>query len=295
MLNNEYTMIHNVNLKHYNTLKLSATAYTMYYPHSIKGLAEILKSNYNKQLVILGNGSNILFSQTYYNNNYTFISLKLLDKIEKINRNTLSVEAGVKLSNFAWFCVEEGLVNMEFLEDIPGSIGGAIIMNAGTYRDTIGSFVKEVTYFDLDEREIKVKEVQNGDFFKRGSFWSKVNCVVLEAKLSSKIGDYRISIEKLLNDKKFRYLKQPRNYPSAGSVFKRPTVDLKDKVVWELLDDLGFRGYRIGDASFSQKHPGIIINHGEAKFEDIMTLITKAKEQVKQEFDIELELEWKII
>ena len=99
----------------------------------------------------------------------------------------------------------------------------------------------------------------------------------------------------MLDIKRNRFLKQPRNYPSAGSVFVRPKKDLENLVVWELLDEVGMRGYKKNGASFSDKHPGFIINNGGAKYEDIQYLINIAQEKVKEKFDVDLRIEWKII
>src|SRR5699024_6206596 len=106
------------------------------------------------------------------------------------------------------------------------------------------------------------------------------NLVVVSAVLEAKSGDYIESLEKLLEIKKKRYLKQPRNYPNAGSVFKRPTLDGKDYYVWKLFDDLNLRGYKKNDAMISEKHPGFIVNTGNAKPEDILYLIQLAKDNV---------------
>lgn len=292
----EATILKNVSLKPYNSLRLEATAEMMVYPHTIEGLIDVMKaySEEGKEIFVIGKGSNTLFKKTYYSDDTVFLNLKLLDRLE-IKDDEIMVEAGATLSDLVWFGIENSRVGYEFMEDIPGTVGGAILMNAGTYRNYIGDLITEVTYYDHEEQIVKTRKKQEGDFGRRQSFWSGTNHVLLSCKLIAERGDYLEALEEVQRIKQNRFRKQPRNFPSAGSVFVRPKVDLKDMVVWELLDKVGLRGYSHGGAAFSEKHPGFIINLGEATYEDILSLIELAKERVLNEFNVELTVEWKMI
>lgn len=292
----DVTILKNVSLKPYNSFKLEAKASLMVFPHNNKGLAELIMAHQGKkEIIIIGKGSNIIFSKKEYSDEYLFISLKLMDNIELIDNKTINVQSGAKMSDFVWFSIENNIKNLEFLEDIPGTVGGGIIMNAGTYRNTIGKFIKSVTYYDLIKNEIITRDTGRNDFGKRKSYWSENKTIVLSAVFQSEQGHYVDSLRIATQEKEKRYTKQPRNYPSAGSVFVRPEKDLKDQVVWELLDEVGLRGYTINNCCFSKKHPGIIINTGGAEYEDIMKLVKIAKDRVLEKFGIELNMEWKII
>lgn len=290
----EATILNDVSLKPYNTLRLESTAARMVFPHTVDGLVEIMeKYQDEKEIFIIGKGSNTLFKQTYYSDDYLFINLKLLDKME-VNDDEIEVECGATLSELVWFGIENSRVGYEFMEDIPGTVGGAILMNAGTYRNYIGDLITSVTYYDFEDKKVKTRKKHEDDFGRRRSFWSDKRSILLSCTLIAERGEYLEALEEVQRVKKNRFMKQPRNFPSAGSVFVRPKVDLKDMVVWELLDKVGLRGYSHGGAAFSEKHPGFIINIGDATYEDIITLIELAQEKVLNEFNVELTVEWKM-
>lgn len=289
-----YVPIKNCSLRQYNTLKIDAKAYLMVLPINVDGIKEIYQKYKDKNIIILGRGSNILFSKEYYDESHVFVNFKLMDNIVYRDEK-IYAETGATLSQLSWFALENNVKGFEFLEDVPGSIGGAIVMNAGTYEDTIGQLTTEVTYYDTDDNLVKTDVVKSGDFGRRKSKWSDDNIVIVSCVLKAEAGNYLESLEKLLEIKKKRYLKQPRNFPNAGSVFKRPSLNGVDYYVWKLFDELGLRGYKRNGAMISNKHPGFIVNTGNAKPEDILYLIDLAKEKVKSNFGITLELEWKII
>ena len=289
-----YATINNCSLKQYNTLKLESTAYLMLFPFNVNGVKEIYEKYKDKNIIIIGKGSNILLSKVYYNENFVFLNFKLMDSIELMD-GSIFVEAGATLSNLCWYAVENNIKALEFLEDVPGSVGGAIIMNAGTYEETIGQLAEQVTYYDIEQNAILTDKVVDDDFGRRQSKWDHYNIVVLSCRLKAESGNYIESLERVLSNKKKRYMKQPRNYPNAGSVFKRPSLDGVDFYVWKLFEELELRGYRKNGAMISEKHPGFIVNTGNARYEDISFLINLAKEKVKSEFGITLELEWKVI
>lgn len=288
-------MMHNISLKRYNTLRLDSYAELCVYPFNEKGVKEIFTKFKKQKIIIIGRGSNLLLSQKYYDEDYVFLNLKLMDEIFINVNGSLHADAGATLSSLAWFALENNVAGFEFLEDIPGTVGGAIIMNAGTYKDNISQLILSITYYDILNDIIVNKKVSTTDFLTRKSKWSNGNYLILSCELLVKQGDYIKSLENLLAIKMDRYLKQPRNFPNAGSVFKRPKIDGKEVQVWKLINDCGLCGLTMNGAMISHKHTGFIINKGNATYEDIIFLIKTTKLKVKEKYNIELELEWKII
>jgi len=204
-------------------------------------------------------------------------------------------EAGVTLDRLAWFCIEQSIGGFEFAEDIPGTVGGALIMNAGQFEYTIGMYVNWIDVYHPASDEFK-RIYPDPDFFGyRRSKLEEEGAVVLACGLRMPPGESMKSLDKVLEYKRERYRKQPRNYPNAGSVFKRPTKDGETYYVWKLFEETGLRGYRIGDAQVSDKHPGFIVNLGKASQKDVLDLVSECMKRVKQRFDIDLQLEWKVI
>jgi len=282
-------------LKKYNTLKLEAKADLIVFPLNALGVKEVyLKYGKEKEIIVIGKGSNILLSKIYYDKKYVFLNLKLMDSVEFVG-SKIFIEAGATLSSLSWYALENNVQGYEFLEDVPGTLGGAVVMNAGTYENNIGQLIDSITYYNIEQEEVVSENVSVRDFGRRNSRYSDPNIIIISCLLFTKPGDYIESLNKLLEIKRNRYLKQPRNYPNAGSVFKRPILNGKDYFVWKLFNDLELRGLKRRDAMISDKHPGFIVNTGSATYEDIKYLIDVATDKVKKEFGIDLELEWKII
>ncbi|CAM4282017.1 UDP-N-acetylmuramate dehydrogenase [Erysipelothrix inopinata] len=291
----EYFVMNNASLKRYNTLRLDVMAETIVLPHTLQGFADALKEYKDRKIVIIGNGSNIVFSQDSYGDDTVFIVTVLLNNIE-IKNNEIVVESGARLNRLSWFACEQSLGEMEFLEDIPGTIGGALIMNAGQWQYSIGQYVKWIDVYNYETEQIERVVPDEGFFGYRYSRLNEMPVYVLGAGLKTLPGDYNEALEKMLYYRHERYVKQPRNYANAGSVFKRP----KDKegnslYVWKLFDTVNLRGYKVGDAMVSEKHPGFIVNTGNASVHDMHAVINECKKRVSEEFDVELELEWKVI
>ncbi|MEI7667970.1 MAG: UDP-N-acetylmuramate dehydrogenase [Erysipelotrichaceae bacterium] len=282
-----------VSLKPYNSLQLEAKAACLAMPLDQASFITLLRDNAHKKLIILGKGSNILLAKEYYDESYLFIVTTLMNKLEIIN-NEMVLEAGVSLSELAWFTVAQSILGYEFTEDIPGTIGGALIMNAGQYEYTIGQTVNWIDVYCLDTNEVRRIKPSSDFFLYRHSHFLPTE-VILSCGLAITLGNDLESLEKVLTYKRERYRKQPRNYPNAGSVFKRPTKNNESLFVWKLFEELGLRGYRINDAEISYKHPGFIINLGQAKIEDVLKLIQHCQTCVKERYDVDLQLEWRII
>ncbi|AZK44539.1 UDP-N-acetylmuramate dehydrogenase [Erysipelothrix piscisicarius] len=291
----DYFVMKNASLKRYNTMRLDVTADTVIIPHTVDGLVEALRDHTGKRIVLVGNGSNMIFSQEHYDDNTVFIITILLNDLEIVD-NEIVAESGVRLNRLAWFACEQSLGDMEFCEDIPGTVGGALIMNAGQWQYAIGQFVNWIEVFNYETQEVERLIPDEAFFGYRYSRLNDLPVYVLRSGLKTIEGDYNQALEKMLYYRHERYVKQPRNYANAGSVFKRP----KDKngeslFVWKLFDGVDLRGFRVGDAMVSEKHPGFIVNVGHASVEDVQAVIQECKKRVKDEYDVELELEWRVI
>ena len=287
-------ILHDANLKKFNTLRLQAVAHTCYVPLTLAGVDEAIALAKGKKLIVIGNGSNILFTKSYYDDSYAFLVTNRLDNMEIIN-GELVVEAGVKLHDLAWYAMDNQMGGYEFTEDIPGTVGGALIMNAGQWEYTIGQYVHWVKIFNLKSEKQQLI-IPDDDFFRyRHSEFNSMDCIIIEAGLNIQQGEYNDIFHRMMDFKKERYMKQPRNYPNAGSVFKRPYKDGESLYVWKLFDEVNLRGFQIGGAQISPKHPGFIVNVDDATPEDCTALIQTAISRVKERFDVDLELEWRVI
>lgn len=287
-------ILHDANLKKFNTLRLEAVAHTVYVPLTLKGVDEAIALAQGKKLVLIGNGSNILFTKSYYDESYAFLLTNRLDGME-IEHGELVVESGVKLHDLAWYAMDNQMGGYEFCEDIPGTVGGALIMNAGQWEYTIGQYVHWVKIYNLQSKKMQTI-IPDDDFFRyRYSKFNAMDCIILSAGLNIQQGEYNDIFHRMLDFKKERYMKQPRNYPNAGSVFKRPYKNGESLYVWKLFDEVDLRGHQVGGAQISTKHPGFIVNVDHATPEDCTALIQTAIDRVKKRFDVDLELEWRVI
>lgn len=279
-------ILSDVSLKEYTTYKVGGIARYMIFPKNIDNLVEIirlLKKNKIKHMV-LGKGSNVLFSDRVYDG--VIIKLDCFDSIEW-RENKLIVGAGVSLMKVALMSVRKGLSGLEFATGIPGSIGGAIYMNAGAYKSDMGYVVSSIKVLTPKLRVITMvnKEL---DFHYRTSFLkTHPGYICLEATIKLKPGN-KEEIEELVQERKRRRLEtQPLEYPSAGSVFRNPEGLFAGK----LIEDLGYKGLVKGGAMISDKHANFIINYDHASAQDIKDLIEFAKDEVKEKNHIELKVE----
>lgn len=288
-----YIKLIDVPLKKYNTLQLESYAKCVYFPLNKTGLIEVLNETKDNIRILIGKGSNILLKNEYYPENCVFIITSYMDDIH-IENDEIVCEAGVSLSQLAWFAIEHSIDGYAFTEDIPGTVGGALVMNAGQYEFTIGQFVNWVEIYATDTNQL-TRIVPDESFFTYRNANFKTTELIIACGLKNQGGDDLENLEKVLTYKRERYRKQPRNYPNAGSVFKRPSKNGEWLFVWKLFEACGLRGKRIGGAELSFKHPGFIVNVDHASHKDVFDLIEMCQKTVKDKFDVELELEWKVI
>lgn len=277
-------------LKEYTTYKVGGMAIALVMPDSVDNLVKLLdflKSN-NVKHKIIGNGSNLIFNDSGYDG--VVIKLSKLDNL-KIDNKTVTVEAGYSLMKLALKTAKLGLTGLEFASGIPGTIGGAVFMNAGAYKSDMGYVVRKVKVLTPDH-QIKVLDNKELDFHYRTSFLQKnPDYICLEATIVLAKGDAGKIMEVINDRKKRRIESQPLEYPSAGSVFRNPENDYAGR----LIEELGYKGKCLGGAEVSVKHANFIINKNKATGEEIKKLILEIKDKVKEKYDIDLVIEQEFV
>lgn len=270
----------------HTTMKIGGFADVMVIPESIEDVKNTLsfaKEN-NIPVTIIGNGSKLLV----LDKGIRGIVIKFGSKFANITvtGDIIVVEAGMTLPRLAIVAKDNGLSGMEFAAGIPGNVGGAVFMNAGAYGSDMSHIIEEVTYLDED-LETKTIKNKDCDFGYRASIFRKKSYTILSAKLKLSHGNKEEIDALMKQNNEARKSKQPLEYPNAGSTFKRP----EGYFVGKLIDDLGLKGYSIGDAEISTKHSGFIVNKGNAKAKDVVELINYIKEKVLEANDVKLEEE----
>lgn len=281
--------VESINLKDYTTYKVGGKT-ILVSPKNVECLKIVLtylKENRIKYK-ILGNGSNLIFNNSGYDG--VVIKLNEFDNLD-ITGSTIKVGAGYSLMKLALKMCRLGYTGFEFATGIPGTIGGAVYMNAGAYKSDMGYIVKSIKVL-TPEHEIKTMENKDLDFHYRTSFLQKnPDYICLEATIRLRKGDKNIIME-IVNERKQRRLEsQPLEYPSAGSVFRNPEGDFAGR----LIEEIGYKGKSIGGAKVSEKHANFIINNGNATGEDIKKLIIEIKDKVKEKYNIELKVEQEFV
>lgn len=283
-------VIVNASLAKFTTYKVGGTAKILVYPKNIEKLIElmeILKENDIKHF-ILGNGSNVLFSDQVYDG--VIIKLDSFNKIEFIN-NKVIVGAGYNLVKLANEAVKRSLAGLEFASGIPGTIGGAIFMNAGAYNSEMAHIVESVTILTSDLKIINLKNKEMLFAYRESMLQHNKDYICLEATLKLKLGKKEV-LEEIMKDRKLKRKKtQPLEYPSAGSVFRNP----EGLFSGQLIENLDLKGYQIGGAKISEKHANFIINVGGATATDIKEIIDFVKEKVKEKYNINLRVEQRLV
>ena len=238
--------------------------------------------------LVCGNASNILFDDLGYRGAVVFTS-KLRDI--SLDGNTLSCGAGVGLSALSSAARDASLEGLEFAYGIPGTVGGAIYMNAGAYGGEISQVLSESLYYDPVSRKTGTLSAAEHEFSYRRSVYEGSGKLILGAKFTLKTGDVTAIRAKMEKNQRARSDKQPLEYPSAGSVFKR----YPGFYTAALIDKAGLKGTYSGGEQISEKHAGFIVNRGGATSEDVRRLISLASYKIKEDDGIDIECEIKYI
>ena len=282
------TITENASLKNLNTYKIESSAKYLIRVENLEGLINILKylKEHNIKYFILGAGSNIVIDE-YFDG--AIIKLDGLNKVT-VNDKIVTAEAGAMMGALSCESINHNLTGLEWAINIPGTIGGSIVGNAGAYNKEMFDDLVSIKVLDenLEIKEIKKEEIKHSYRHTdlKGKTW-----IVLEATFVLEKGDKEKSLELIEERKERRMATQPLDMPSAGSVFRNPEGDHAGR----LIEACGLKGKSIGGAMISPKHANFIVNTGNATSNDVKNLIKLVHTQVKQNFDVDLVLEQEII
>lgn len=281
-----------ISLANFSTFKIGGIGKLALFPSSELELSDII-SHFRadgKEFIIIGRGSNVLFPDGVFEKPIIFT--ENLSHI-KLDSERVYADAGISLTALSRLAAKHILSGLEFAYGIPGSVGGAVYMNAGAYGSEISEIIESVRVYSSTEETIKTLSAKECDFSYRHSvFQNDPNLTVIGATMRLKMQEDNDDIQsKMKENMASRTQKQPLDMPNAGSVFKRPVGHFAGK----LIEDSGLKGYRIGDAEISEKHAGFIVNLGDAKSDDVKALIKYVISTVKEKFGVVLEVEIRII
>lgn len=273
-------------MKKHTTFRIGGNAKYFVMPDSVEMLQKVLHLCREKQIpyFILGNGSNLLVSDSGYDG----MIIQLFKNFSEItiDGEVVRAKAGALLSKIAARVLEEQLSGFEFAAGIPGTVGGAITMNAGAYGGEMKDIVEEVTVLD-EQGQIRTLKKENLELGYRTSILQKEFYIALEVVFRLTKGEKTAIKARMDELKELRIQKQPLEFPSAGSTFKRPEGNFAGKLIMEA----GFRGYQVGGAKVSDKHCGFVINAGDATAADVLELTGQIQKKIWDDTGIKLELE----
>ena len=279
-----------ISLSTLTTYKTGGIAKLVVYPNNINNLKQLLKliHKHNIKYFILGKGSNTLFSDKEFNG--VIIKLDKLNNFE-IKETEIYVESGMILSKLVQASVKNELTGLEFAIGIPGTIGGAIYMNAGAYGSKMSNIVKSVIVLDekLQIEEIPLEKLKFD--YRYSIFQANKNLICVAANIKLEHGNHDEIASKIKENLLKRKTSQPLEYPSAGSVFRNPEGNYAGKII----EELGLKGKNIGGAEISTKHANFIINKNNASSSDILKLIKLVQKEVKDKNKIDLKLEQQLV
>lgn len=275
-------------MNRHTTFRVGGCADFFVMPRSVEEIQDVLSLcvQENMPYYILGNGSNLLVSDKGYRGLILQI-FKEMNQIE-VRSATVKAQAGALLSKIGAAAYEAGLTGFEFASGIPGAAGGAVVMNAGAYGGEMKDILESVTVI-TPEGELLTLSNEELELGYRTSIVARKGYIVVEAIFRLQTGDKKEIRARMDELKQQRTSKQPLEYPSAGSTFKRPEGYFAGK----LIQDAGLRGFQVGGAQVSEKHCGFVINKHEATAADIAELIRQVSDKVKAQFGVELEPEVK--
>ncbi|MNK89911.1 UDP-N-acetylenolpyruvoylglucosamine reductase [compost metagenome] len=283
-------IVENFDLSLHNSYKISAICKRAFFPENEEDIRSIYSQYADSQKIIIGSGHNIILSKEYYDEDFIIFSNCFKDvTIEDANIKALS---GINLLELSKLALENQLSGLEIFYDIPSSLGGAVVMNAGANGEDIKNLLIETRYFDPTSETFHSITKEDINFEYRNSFFQRnPHLIITEVSLKLKKGNKADILDKMQTTKIQRWAKQPRDFPNAGSVFKRP----EGYFVGAIMDDLGLKGFALGGAKISEKHGGFIVNHNQATGRDILALIAHVQNKVKEKYGFELEVEQRII
>ncbi|MBQ3114782.1 MAG: UDP-N-acetylmuramate dehydrogenase [Clostridia bacterium] len=273
-------------MSNHTSFKIGGPASVVVVPDTIEDLCEIIKALKDTKYTVMGNGTNLLVSDKGFDGTVVKISGGLNEI--SVSDTVITAGAGALLSKVGAVAKQNSLSGFEFASGIPGTVGGAVFMNAGAYGGEMKDIVVSSTYVDSQGN---TGEITEHNFGYRTSIYKGTDKYVVSAKFKLEKGDSKEIADKMLDLAHRRAEKQPLEYPSAGSVFKRP----EGYFAGALIEQAGLKGKQIGGACVSEKHSGFIINKGGATCDDVLKLIDFVRETVEKQFGVTLEQEIRLL
>ena len=283
-------LLYNEEMKNHTTFKIGGPVDIMVLPQDEEDVATVVSFCRQRDipLFIFGVGSNILVRD----GGIRGVAMKLgenLDEVE-VNGEEIQAQAGVKISALARIAAFHSLSGLEFAEGIPGSLGGALVMNAGAYDGEMQAVVIEARAISPDGN-INTFLKEEMQFRYRHSVFQSNDYIIVSARLKLATADHEEIEERMLEFARRREEKQPLDKPSAGSTFRRPP----GFYVGPMLEELGLKGYQIGGAQVSSKHAGFIVNNGNATAQDVLYLIAHIQQKARERFGVDLQPEIRVV
>ncbi|WPV00222.1 UDP-N-acetylmuramate dehydrogenase [Mucilaginibacter sp. cycad4] len=280
----------NFDLTGFNSYRIKATCRKAYFPESTEDIIELFKDK-DPNRILIGAGYNILLSKDHYDADFVLFSGNY-EHMELVGNDSIICEAGCDMKKLSEFALQHNLAGLEIFYDIPSSLGGAVVMNAGASGEDIKGLLVKVWYYNPNTNTVEEISKEDIGFEYRNSFFQKnPGMIICKALLKLTPGDPEAIKQKMDTLRDARWSKQPRDYPNAGSVFKRPP----GYYVGAIMDELKLKGFAHGGARVSEKHGGFIINFDNAKGGDIIEIIAEVKRRVMEKYNLDLEVEQRII
>lgn len=279
-------------MKKHTSFRIGGNADIYVKPDNIDDIQYIVQfaQKNNIPLLVVGNGSNLLVKDNGIRGIVLKPNIQQIVLQEKENEVNITLGAGVPLPKVSIEMSKKGYTGLEFAAGIPGTIGGAIRMNAGAYGGEIKDVVVSTTYMDL-EGNIKTINNEQHEFEYRKSIFAKYKYIILNTNIKLQKGNIKEIEQKIASNMQSRREKQPIDMPSAGSTFKRKEGIITAK----LIDEAGLKGFSIGDAQVSEKHAGFVINRGNATAKDVLKLTKYIQDKLYEKFSVEIELELEVV
>ncbi len=280
-----------VPMSNYTTMQVGGIASVVAFVRTAEEMIIAIREAKNNcvKYVVIGNGSNVVFSDGGFDG-LVIVTSEM--KSFSVERNIIKADCGASLSRVAVAAQKSELSGLEFAYGIPGTIGGGVVMNAGAYGGELADVVISSICYDTKHETIRKIDGDEHKFRYRDSIYlNNPNLIVLAVMLRLERGKMEDIVTKMNSNIKARKEKQPLEYPSAGSVFKRPLGYYAAK----LIDDCGLKGFRIGGAEVSEKHAGFIVNRGGATADDVARLVRHIHSMVLEQYGVDLESEIRFI
>ncbi|MDG2784549.1 UDP-N-acetylmuramate dehydrogenase, partial [Vibrio parahaemolyticus] len=278
-------------LARYTTMKIGGPADILIVPKHVAGIEKTLQlvKKYKTKWTVIGRGSNLLVSDLGIEG----VVIRLgegLDHLE-VEKHRVRVGGGYPLIKLSTLLSRQGLAGLEFASGIPGSVGGAVYMNAGAHKSDISNILSKALILFEDGTIDWLTHGEMGFSYRTSVLQTKRPGIVLEAEFQLQIGERERIVSVMQKNKDYRRETQPWNHPCAGSVFRNPTPYFAG----DLIEKAGLRGYQIGGAQISEMHGNFIINTGGASAQDVLSLIALIKQTIKDKFGVEMHTEVEII